>query len=177
MRGVLSVVKLAALSVLVGATALRHHGHIIMFLDGVQAALSRRLPKRLRGHSLRPRASVLQIFFAAPNVHYEVSVQRKTRSLEIGLHFEGDREENGRWAQALAPRAVEIQAQLGPDVELEKWTRNWTRLHETRPVGGDEWRPKRDLTEELTQEVAERLARFIEVLEPILAEERAGVVR
>ena len=176
MGGVLSLVKLAALSALVGATALRHHGHIIMFLDGVQAALSRRLPKRLRGRSRRPRASVLQIFFEAPNIHYEVSVQRKARSLEIGLHFEGDREENGRWAQALAPRALEIQAQLGPNVELEKWTRNWTRLHESRPVGGDEWRPSRDLTEELTEEVAARLARFIEVLEPILAEERAGVV-
>ncbi len=168
--------KLAALSALVGATALRHHGHVIIFLDGVQAALSRRLPKRLRGQSQRPRASVLQIFFETSHVHYEVSVQRKTRSLEIGLHFEGDREESQRWAQALAPRALEIQAQLGPNVELETWTRNWIRLHETRPVGGEEWRPKRDLTEELTEEVVERLARFIEVMEPILAEDRAGVV-
>ena len=70
-------------------------------------------------------------------------------------------------AAVIAPRALEIQAQLGPDVELEEWTKSWVRLHETQALVGD-------LTEERALAVAERLARFIEVLEPILAEERAG---
>ena len=132
-------------------------------------ALPRQLPEPLRDHQWRVRWSLLQVYFERPTVHYEVWVQRKARRIEVGLHFEGEREESQRWAQALAPRALEIQAQLGPSVELEEWTRSWTRLHETLPLAGD-------LTDELAQELAQRLARFIEVLEPILAEERAGVV-
>ncbi len=176
MRFYTFVLKLAAAAALFAGVALLHHGHIISFLSLVDAALSRRLPKWLRGTRRHPRASVLQVYFVRPEVHYEVAVQRNTKSLEIGLHFEGEREENLRWAEALSPRMLEIQANLGPDVELEQWTRNWTRLHLSQRIGGAEWRPSRDLTEQLALQVAERLARFIEVLEPILAVERAGVV-
>ena len=140
------------------------------FLSIVYDALSKELPEPLREHQWRIRWSLLQIYFDAATLHYEVWVQRKARRIEIGLHFEGEREENQRWAQALAPRALEIQAQLGPTVELEDWTASWTRLHETRSLAGD-------LTDELAMEIAQRLARFIQVLEPILAEERAEVVR
>ena len=139
------------------------------FLFLVYDLLSKRLPEPLREHGWRVRWSLLQLYFGSPAVHYEVWVQRKARRIEIGLHFEGEREESYRWAEALAPRVLEIQAQLGPTVELEEWTRSWTRLHESRPLAGD-------LTDALAVEVAERLARFIEVLEPILAQERAAVV-
>ncbi len=138
------------------------------FLLLVYDALPQKLPEALREHRWRVRWSLLQVYFERSVVHYEVWVQRKARRIEIGLHFEGEQEENYRWAQALAPHALEIQAQLGPSVELEEWTKSWTRLHETLTLRGD-------LTEELANEVAERVARFIEVLEPILAQERAGV--
>ena len=52
-------------------------------------------------------------------------------------------------------------------MELEEWTKSWVRLHETQTLVGD-------LTEERALALAERLGRFIEVLEPILAEERAA---
>lgn len=139
------------------------------FLSLVYDALSRRLPEPLREHRWRVRWSLLQVYFESTAIHYEVWVQRKARRIEIGLHFEGEQEENYRWAQALAPRSLEIQAQLGPNVELEEWTRSWTRLHETRSLVGD-------LADDLAEEIAERLALFIEVLEPILAQERAAVV-
>jgi hypothetical protein len=135
----------------------------------VYDALPRQLPEPLREHHWRLRWGLLQVYFDNPTVHYEVWVQRKAGRIEIGLHFEGEQEENYRWAQALAPRALEIQAQLGPSVELEEWTRIWTRLHES-------WALRGDLTDELAEEVAQRLARFMEVLEPLLAQERAGVV-
>lgn len=138
------------------------------FLFLVYDALPPALPEALREHCWRVRWSLLQVYFERPTVHYEVWVQRRAARIEIGLHFEGEREESYRWAEALAPRALEIQAQLGPSVELEEWTRSWTRLHETRPLVGD-------LSAELAREVALRLAQFIEVLEPILAEERAAV--
>ncbi|MCI0890136.1 MAG: hypothetical protein J4O04_04945, partial [Chloroflexi bacterium] len=66
--------------------------------------------------------------------------------------------------------AIEIQAQLGQNVELEEWTKSWTRLHETLHMDAD-------LNEALAADVARRLARYIEVLEPILAEERAAIAR
>ena len=170
------VLKLFALGALVAALAPWHHIRIRDFLTQVYDNVSKRLPKRLRKHEWRVRPSLLQLYFESPAVHYEVWVQHKTRSLEIGLHFEGEQEENYRWAAALAPRALEIQAQLGPNVELEEWTRRWTRLHESRLLDPDARRPiSASLTPQVAEEVAERLARYIEVLEPILAEERTGV--
>ena len=169
------VLKLFALGALVAATATWRHVRIRDFLTLVYDSLLKKLPKRLRKHEWRVRSSLLQLYFDSPAVHYEVWVQHKTRALEIGLHFEGEQEENYRWAAALAPRALEIQAQLGSNVELEEWTRRWTRLHETRPLDPDPRRPvSASLTPQVAQETAERLARYIEVLEPILAEEREG---
>jgi hypothetical protein len=161
----------AQLATLAGATAaiaLLHHGHIAMFLAAIHDEVGRRLPSRFSKAQVRVEPSLLQVHFGDPLVHYEVWVQRKTRSIEIGLHFEGDRDSNRRWAELLAAQGPELQRQLGPGAELEDWTRKWTRLHETRPVPGDDWRPKRDLTSELAQDVAQRLVRYIQVLQPIL---------
>lgn len=138
------------------------------FLGLVYDKLPEQLPEALRDHQWRIRWSLLQVYFQKPNVHYEVWVQRKARQIELGLHFEAERDESYRWAEALAPRAIEIQAQLGEHAELEEWTASWTRLHETIHM-------ETDLSEELANEVAARLARYIEVLEPILEAERAAV--
>jgi hypothetical protein len=138
------------------------------FLNLVYDGLPGQLSEQLRDHDWRVRWSLLQVYFEKPAVHYEVWVQRKARRIELGLHFECDREESYRWAEALAPRAIEIQAQLGQNVELEEWTKSWTRLHETLHM-------ETDLDESLAADVAQRLARYIEVLEPILAEERAAI--
>jgi hypothetical protein len=168
--------KLAALAAAVTLTATLHHGHIAGFLNDVYDALSKRLPKRPK-HDWRIRTSILQVYFGDPSIHYEVWVQRKGWCIEIGLHFEGEREQNYGWAAALAPRALEIQSQLGPGVELEEWTAKWTRLHESIPLSGDPKKPiKLVLNEELVEEVAERVSRFVEVMEPMLAEEREGIV-
>ena len=138
------------------------------FLNLVYDGLPGRLSRHLRDHDWRVRWSLLQVYFETPAIHYEVWVQRKARRIELGLHFECDRDESYRWAEVLAPRAIEIQAQLGQNVELEEWTKSWTRLHETLHL-------ETDLSEALATDVAERLARYIEVLEPILEEERAAI--
>lgn len=138
------------------------------FLLLVHDKLEAQLPASLRDYEWRQRWSLLQVYYEKPAVHYEVWVQRKKGLIELGLHFEGEQEESYRWAEALAPHAIEIQSQLGPDVELEEWTQSWTRLHEVRRI-------ERDLTDELAEQTARRLAQFIEVLEPIVAEERAAV--
>jgi hypothetical protein len=161
--------QVAALAVATAAASVGHHGHIQQFLTAVHEALR----QRIRRHRSRHAPSLLQVYFSKPQVHYEVWVQRKPRAIEIGLHFEGGREENQRWAGLLAGRAAHVQAKLGPEAELEQWTRSWTRLHETLPVEGSAWRPKEQLTEALARRVAARLARYIEVLEPVVREERA----
>ncbi len=138
------------------------------FLTQVYDRIPDELPEPLRNHQWRVRWSMLQIYFEGPAIHYELWVQRKKRRMEIGLHFECEREESYRWAEVLASRAIEIQAHLGPDVELEEWTEKWTRLHETLPLEGD-------LTDELAADLARRFARYIQVLEPLLAEERASI--
>ena len=165
-----------ALALITGivAMALLHHGHVQAFIADVYESLRRRLPKPLRKREVLLQPSLFQVHFDDPAVHYEVCVQRKTRSIEIGLHFEGAREDNQRWADVLAGRAAEVQAKLGPGAELEEWTRAWTRLHESHPVAGAEWRPKVSLTPELVEETAERIARYIEVLEPILRKEKGA---
>jgi hypothetical protein len=140
------------------------------FLARVYDALTKRLPPAYAGHQWRLRWSTLQVYFEKPAVHYEVWVQKAAGRIELGLHFEGERDESYRWAEALAPRAIEIQAQLGPGVELEEWTASWTRLHETIALTGK-------LSEDLAADIAARLARFIEVLEPIVAEERVALAR
>jgi hypothetical protein len=138
------------------------------FLNMVYDGLPDQLPKQLREHDWRVRWSLLQVYFEKPSIHYEVWVQRKARRIELGLHFECERDESYRWAELMAPRSIEIQAQLGQYVELEEWTKSWTRLHETIHM-------ETDLNESLAAEVAQRLARYIEVLEPILRKERTAI--
>lgn len=138
------------------------------FLNHVYDALVSDAPSQLEGHEWRLRWGILQLFFEDPNVHYEVWVQKGKRRIELGLHFECERDESYRWAEALASRAGEIQSQLGPEAELEEWTASWTRLHEVRTF-------EKDLSEELAREIAARLGRYVEVLEPIRSEMRAPV--
>ncbi|MCH7801002.1 MAG: hypothetical protein IIC24_05585 [Chloroflexi bacterium] len=46
-------------------------------------------------------------------------IATETERIEIGLHFEGEREESQRWAQALAPRALELpELPVPPRVRL-----------------------------------------------------------
>ena len=140
---------------------MRFHEFLLLVRELAEARLPADAPQ-LQG---RLRLSLLQLYRDDPRLHYEVWIQRKTGRIEVGLHFEGEPEANRRWAEALGHRVLELKALLGPDVELEEWTRSWTRLHQTLPL--------RKLDDDLAEEVAALLARFIEVMEPILAEEAA----
>jgi hypothetical protein len=126
------------------------------------------LPAELRNSCThRVRFVWLQVHFHSPKVHYEVCLTRKTERIEIGLHFEGPREFSYRWAELIAPYMPEIQAQLGPQVELEEWTASWARLHQTVPYDPP--------TPALAGEVARRLAETITVCQPIVDRERRNV--
>jgi hypothetical protein len=154
--------------VLIAATAvsLLHHGHIVMFLTEVRARIRR--AKELEGARVREESSKLEIDFGLPDAHYVVAVHPKTRSLEVGLHFEGAARENERRLQALAERAGTLRSRLGTNVELERWDRSWTRVHDSTVLSSGDWSPKRDLTPKVVDETAKKLLRFVRVLQPMV---------
>ena len=132
------------------------------FLMLVRERLEPLLPPELRSFQARVRFTLLQVYFDHPSLHYEVWPQKKTGRIEIGLHFEEEGETNYRWAALLAERMPQVQAALGPAMELEEWTPTWTRLHQTLPMG--------TLDEGEASEAAQRLAALIQTMEPILEE-------
>ncbi|HEY8491343.1 MAG TPA: hypothetical protein VIO14_10165, partial [Dehalococcoidia bacterium] len=102
-----------------------------------------------------------------PRVHYEVWIQRKTGRIEVGLHFEGERDISYGWAALLAPHVHEVRAAVGPDAELEEWTPSWARLHLLVPF--------QVLDAALAQRVTERLAALVAWAQPFLQEHGVGV--
>ena len=169
-RTIMPAAMSALLAVIVSTIALHHHIRIRNFLQEVHEALSSRLPRSLRKYHWQEQPSILRVYYDNPDVYYQLRVRHKARSLEVGLHFEGPREEHAAWAEALTAHAQAIQAQLGPDVVLEESSRKSTRLHESLPLGGNPKEPiSRALTSDRAVDAAERLARFVEVLEPLLA--------
>lgn len=126
------------------------------------------LPKDLREScKARVRFVWFQVHFHSPKVHYEVWLARKIERIEIGLHFEGPRDFSYRWAELFAEHMPEVQAQLGPQWELEEWTSSWARLHETIPYD-----PPSDI---LADEIAHRFAALINVCQPIVERLRLDV--
>jgi len=141
---------------------------VVEFLTIVQERTMALLPEELRaGLTSRISSSWLWLHYHDPRVHFEVWLARKTGRIEIGLHFEGPREFSYRWAEQMAPHMPEIQARLGPRVELEEWTASWARVHQTVPYD--------PLSEPLADEVAQRFAETITVLQPIVEAERENV--
>lgn len=123
------------------------------FLIAVRDQTLALLPDELREAHARVHYGMLQIHYREPRAHYEVWLVRKTGRIEIGLHFEADRERSHEWAEALADRSLELRESLGPEAELEEWTPSWTRLHLTLPL--------ETLDRALCGEVAERLTDLI----------------
>ena len=128
--------------------ALVHEGVIAQLGDGLDGMESRR------------RFGYLQYYRGSPQIHYEVWAQRKTGRLEIGLHFEAERERSYAAANALADRARDVEAAIGREYELEEWTPNWTRLHRSVEAPS--------LTPDLAIEAAQRVVALVRGMEPML---------
>jgi hypothetical protein len=109
----------------------------------------------------RVRASLLNLHFGEPRQHYEIWLRRPAGLVEIGLHFEGNREDNLARLAAVVEAMPEVLSALGPGVEVEEWTESWTRVHETWPLG--------QLDEATAAAAGERLAAYVQALEPIVA--------
>ncbi|HVC30207.1 MAG TPA: hypothetical protein VND24_03400 [Steroidobacteraceae bacterium] len=120
------------------------------FLHSVRDQALALVPESLRQPQARVVYGMLQLHYGEPRIHYEVWLVRKTGRIEIGLHFEDEREVNHAWASQLAERVFEVQEALGPEADLEEWSPSWTRLHVTVSLEA--------LDEHLCANVADRLA-------------------
>ncbi len=120
------------------------------------------LPRNLRNFDVRSFFTLFKLFYKQRRIHYEVWVRGKERLVEVGLHFEADRETNQALLDFFSERALEIHAELGPRVDIEQWTTSWGRVHEVVPYSS--------LDSELVDELAPKLARMITVLQPMLGE-------
>lgn len=161
--------RLATVSVLGAGLAFWHHIRVRNFLIAAQDELRKRLPTRLRRLPQELSPSILDIDSGVDGARYRLRVRHKARCLELGLQIEGDVDAVKRWAETLSRMAEAIQAQLGPNVQLEAVTRRSIRLEESLPLRGDPKAPvSESLTDEVAAEAAERLAQYIEVLQPTM---------
>ena len=132
------------------------------FLSRIPESVKARLPQELHRFQTRQTGTLVKLYYKDLAIHYEVWLQRRTDRIEIGLHFEGEREENHRWLERLSQHFDHIYRRLGPEMEMEEWTAKWTRLHQTTPLT--------PLDERRLQEAVQRLAQMIVVLQPLLKE-------
>lgn len=131
------------------------------FLSEVVEFARAQLPSEFRNACIvGPMASLVKLHFGDATVHYEVWVQRRSRIIEVGLHFEGTRERNTTYLQALETQSHPIRAALGQSIEFEHWTGSWTRIHEHIQLEA--------LDSDMLVLVGYRLARMIAVLEPMV---------
>lgn len=105
---------------------------------------------------------LVKFHYGNAKLHYEANHQARSHTIEIGLHFEADRFTNARLLGAFRVHEKRIRREL-PAARLEEWDKGWTRIWE--PVEYER------LDAALQRHVAERLAAYITVLEPILREE------
>lgn len=130
------------------------------FQIAVVSETKSQLPRALKKFSARTHFTLFKIYFANPRTHYEVGVRGQERLIEVGLHFEDEQSKNWELLAYFKERAFEIHAELGSRVEVEQWTNSWSRVHEVVPY--------QSLDETTVGIIAEKLARMIIVLEPML---------
>jgi hypothetical protein len=125
-------------------------------------AVRAKLPKPLQSFKNNLRPWLVQFYYTNALLHYEVVTHGERRGiLEIGLHFESrNPDENAHLLNGFMQHLFEIKAELGDQVEAEMWDKGWTKVYETIPL--------ETMNEAYLNRVAERLARMIGVLQPIL---------
>ena len=132
------------------------------FFQDIARYLRVELPPELRSFELRQTPFLMKLYYQNERVHFEVWVDSMRQQIEIGLDFEDGSESTAAYLAFFDAYIVEIKAQIGPEVELERWTKTWGHFVEVYPID--------PLTRERALMVAERLAAYITVLQPLVEE-------
>lgn len=136
------------------------------FMAALPEATRAHLPAHLKKFKSMHRSWLCQLYYRDSRLHYEVWNLGERRGLiEIGLHFESrDRAQNSALLAGFSRRMVEVKAHLGPQWEAEAWDKGWTKVYETVPY--------EPFSDDVLEAISVRLARAIEVLQPIWEELR-----
>jgi hypothetical protein len=130
------------------------------FFSGLRKGVKAKLPTDLRSlNTGRGRGRLMKLHYDRPEFHYEVWHHTGDGRLEIGLHFEGSKEENQEAFDFFRVRMIEIKAYL-PHAELEPWDRGWSRLYETLPAP--------QLDDGVLDAAVELMSDYIVALQPLL---------
>jgi hypothetical protein len=126
----------------------------------VQTALAGRDERELTAHQTM---NLLKLHYGANyRVHYEVWISTDKGHVELGLHFEDGPASTERLLRHFDACIVELKHELGPAAELERWTQSWGHLFELHPL--------EPLSAVFAARLGERVARYIDVLQPLLDE-------
>ncbi len=130
------------------------------FFAGLRKSLKAKLPPDLKSYeTIRGHSRLFKLHYGHPEFHFEVWHHTGAGRLEIGLHFEGKADANGRAFDYFRERMVEVKARL-PRAELEPWDRGWSRLYETLLAP--------QLDENVLVAAVDRLDGYITTLQPML---------
>jgi hypothetical protein len=132
----------------------------VEFFSELRKGVKAKVPAALRKfNSARGRGRLVKLHFGRSEFHYEAWHHTGDGRLEIGLHFEGSREENQDAFEFFRAHVIEIKSQL-PRAELEPWDRGWSRLYETlrAPL----------LDEDVLDRAINCLSDYIVTLQPLL---------
>jgi hypothetical protein len=133
------------------------------FFQALPAQLRPHLPADLRRFQHRTRAWMLQTYYDDFAVHYEASAYSRLQAFEIALHFERKGHElNGALMRHCLHYAFELKHMFGAQIEFERWDKGWSKIYEMLPLAS--------YTEEYLARVAERMAKLMACLQPILDE-------
>lgn len=141
------------------------------FMNGLTKIVPDLLPKQLQDFKYSNTNWLFQMYYGRDKrIHYEISrVWNKTgRVLEVGLHFESrEKARNQQLIEYFQRYIFEIRETLGEQIVAEQWDRGWTKIYEVHP--------SEKLTPEHQQFAAQRLANFIETIQPLYKHIRAKV--
>jgi hypothetical protein len=125
------------------------------------------IKKRVKDSGIRAKihakASWLQFSYKHVKIHFEVWFRRRAK-IEVGLHIETDRKRTERIVAHLAKNWEKIKKKIPDSTFEERWRKEWARIFELVDWGGK----KRDLTEELLEEIMKKLTEYKRVLRPLL---------
>jgi hypothetical protein len=132
----------------------------VEFFGELRKGVKAKVPPPLRKfNSARGRGRLVKLHFGRSEFHYEAWHHTGDGRLEIGLHFEGSREENQDAFEFFRAHVIEIKSQL-PRAELEPWDRGWCRLYETLRAP--------QLDDDVLDSAVNCLSGYIVALQPLL---------
>ncbi len=130
------------------------------FFADVVDDLRRLLPDDLATFTHRAGMNLLKVHYGNERVHFEVWTDGQRGQIEVGLHFEDGPLSTAAYLAFFDARIVELKHDLGPQLELERWTASWGHLYELHPLGR--------LDQAAVNRVARRLAALITALQPLV---------